>query len=162
MRLFSVGEVTLSKDDPLSVDLTMVPDRPTATKVLFAKVTPKRLFEVGEVALSQDDPLSVDLRMVPDRPTATNIPEPEELSDVVVVVVVELSSVVVEVVEEPPSLLLLQEMTVKLKRKRERIMSICFTWFPIGGFRITQYITSIGLFYKNVGILLGGCLTVKN
>jgi len=26
----------------------------------------------------------------------------------------------------------------------------------------TQYITSIGLFYKNVGILLGGCLTVKN
>ena len=29
-------------------------------------------------------------------------------------------------------------------------MSICFTWFPIGGFRITQYITSIGLDYKNV------------
>jgi len=25
-----------------------------------------------------------------------------------------------------------------------------------------QYITSIGLFYKNVGILLGGCLTLKN
>jgi len=24
------------------------------------------------------------------------------------------------------------------------------------------YITSIGLFYKNVWILLGGCLTVKN
>ena len=38
-------------------------------------------------------------------------------------------------------------------------MSICLTWFPIRGFRITQYITSIGLFYKNVGILLGGCLT---
>jgi hypothetical protein len=73
MRLFSVGEVTLSKDDPLSVDLTMVPDRPTATKVLFAKVTPKRLFEVGEVALSQDDPLSVDLTMFPDRPTATKV-----------------------------------------------------------------------------------------
>jgi len=28
--------------------------------------------------------------------------------------------------------------------------------------RRTQYITSIVLFYKNVGILLGGCLTVKN
>ena len=28
--------------------------------------------------------------------------------------------------------------------------------------RITQYITSIGLFYKKVGILLGGFLTVKN
>jgi len=26
----------------------------------------------------------------------------------------------------------------------------------------TQYITSIGLIYKNVGILLVGCLTVKN
>jgi hypothetical protein len=78
----------------------MVPDRPTATKVLFAKVTPMRSFEVGEVAFSQDDPLSVDLTMVPDRPTATNIPEPEELSDVVVVVVVELSSVVVELSEE--------------------------------------------------------------
>jgi len=26
----------------------------------------------------------------------------------------------------------------------------------------TQYITPIGLFYKNVVILLGGCLTVKN
>jgi len=25
-----------------------------------------------------------------------------------------------------------------------------------------QNISSIGLFYKNVGILLGGCLTVKN
>ena len=31
-------------------------------------------------------------------------------------------------------------------------MSRCFTWFPIGGFRRTQYITSIGLFYKEGGI----------
>ena len=29
-------------------------------------------------------------------------------------------------------------------------------------FRRTQYITSIGLIYKNVGILLGECLTMKN
>jgi len=29
--------------------------------------------------------------------------------------------------------------------------SRCFTWFPIGGYRRTQYITSIGLFYKNMG-----------
>ena len=28
--------------------------------------------------------------------------------------------------------------------------------------RRTQNISSIGLFYKNVGILLGGCLTLKN
>ena len=42
-------------------------------------------------------------------------------------------SVVVEVVAEPSSLLLLQEMTVKLKRNRERMMSICLTRFPISG-----------------------------
>ena len=44
-----------------------------------------------------------------------------------------VSVVVVEVVEEPPSLLLLQEMTVRLKRNRERKMSICLTWVPISG-----------------------------
>ena len=41
-------------------------------------------------------------------------------------------SEVVDVVEEPLSLLL-HEMIVRIKRKRERIMSICLTWFPIGG-----------------------------
>ena len=30
-RKFEVGEVTVLKDDPLSVDLTMVPEIPTAT-----------------------------------------------------------------------------------------------------------------------------------
>ena len=52
-----------------------------------------------------------------------------------VVVVVSLPVVVsssVEVVEEPPSLLLLQEMTVRLKRKRERIIRICLIGFLIG------------------------------
>ena len=34
-------------------------------------------------------------------------------------------------------------------------MSGCFTWFPISGLG-ERNITSIGLFYKNVGILLGG------
>ena len=42
-----------------------------------------------------------------------------------------------------------------------RMMSRCFNWFPIGGYRRTQYITSIGLFYKNWGfyleVFLGGC-----
>ena len=31
LRRFAVGEVALSKDDPLSVDLNMFPDAPTAT-----------------------------------------------------------------------------------------------------------------------------------
>jgi len=34
---------------------------------------------------------------------------------------------------------------------------VSYEWF-----RVTQYIPELGLFYKNVGILLGGCLTVKN
>ena len=64
-------------------------------------------------------------------------PSEGELDDTVggvvsVVVVVSLSEVV-EVVEEPLSLLLLQEMTVRLKRNRVKIMSICLTRFPIGG-----------------------------
>ena len=29
------------------------------------------------------------------------------------------------------------------------IVSKCFTWFSIGGYMSIQYITSIGLFYKN-------------
>ena len=56
----------------------------------------------------------------------------ETVGDVIPVVVVVSSSV--EVVEEPPLLLLLpQEMTVRLKRNIVKMMSICFTWFPIGG-----------------------------
>ena len=43
-------------------------------------------------------------------------------------VVVVLSVVVVSVVDS--SLSSPQEMTVRLKRKRERIIGICLTWFP--------------------------------
>ncbi len=32
-RRFAVGEVALSQDDPLSVDLTMCPEEPTATNI---------------------------------------------------------------------------------------------------------------------------------
>ena len=56
---FAIGEVTLSKADPLSVDLTMFPEKPTATNVLFPKVTAKRLFAVGEVTLSKDEPFNL-------------------------------------------------------------------------------------------------------
>ena len=51
--------------------------------------------------------------MVPELPTETN--------NGLEVVVVEDSS------------FSLQEKIMKLKSKRERIMSICFTWFPIIG-----------------------------
>ena len=62
----------------MSVDLTIFPESPTATKVLFPKVIPRKCCEIPEVALSQDDPLSVDLKIFPELPTTTNTPEPEE------------------------------------------------------------------------------------
>ena len=40
LRIFVVGEVTVLKDEPLSVDLTMFPESPPATKVLFPNPTP--------------------------------------------------------------------------------------------------------------------------
>ena len=40
LRSVVIGEVTSLKEDPLSVDLTIFPLCPTATKVLFPKVTP--------------------------------------------------------------------------------------------------------------------------
>jgi len=63
---------------------------------------------------------SVEVRIVPLYPTATNNP-----LEVVVVLSVEvlLSSL----------LFLAQEMMMKIKRNMEKMMSICFTWFPISG-----------------------------
>ena len=55
---------------PLSEELRMVPDVPTDTNLLFAKVTPQRLLDVEEM-------------IVPEAPTATNFP-PEEEEEVVV------------------------------------------------------------------------------
>ena len=74
---YVVGEVTLSQDEPLSVDLTMFPEFPAATKVLFPKVNPFRFSPVGEVTLSKDDPLSVDLTMFPETSPATKISFPK-------------------------------------------------------------------------------------
>ena len=62
--------------------------------------------------------------MVPELPTETN-------NGLEVVVAVE--SVDSSAVESVDSSFSPQEMTVKLKSKRERIMSICLTWFPISG-----------------------------
>jgi len=67
LRSVVIGEVELSQDEPLSVDLRIFPLCPTATKVLFPNPTALRVFAVvGEVALSKDDPLSVDLTMFPE------------------------------------------------------------------------------------------------
>ena len=74
---------------------------------------------------------------------------------VVSVVVVVSSSVVLSlsvvevVVEEPLSLLLLQEMTVRLKRNMEKMMSICLTWFPISGLGKPKLYQNMWCFTRN-------------
>ena len=81
------------------------------------------MFVVPEVLLSQEVP-SDEVSKVPEAPTAIYNP-----LDVVVV----LSEVVVLVVLLLLPLFLAQEMTVRLKRDTEKIMSIYLTWFSIGG-----------------------------
>ena len=71
--------------------------------------------------------------MVPSQPTVTNNP---------VVVVFSVLVVLDELLDE------VQDMEMKLKRNTEKIMSICFTWFPIGGYRRTKHITKLKGFYK--------------
>ena len=70
-----------------------------------------RYIDVPEVLSVQVVP-SVEVRMVRLLPTETS------------------NSVVLSVVVLDVLLLLLQEMTVKLKRNKEKRMSRCFTWFP--------------------------------
>jgi len=77
-------------------------------------VTPEKWFEVPEVLKVQEVPLSDEVTMVPEPPTVTTD-------------TVELSVLVVldELLDE------VQDMEMKLKRRRERmVMSRCFTWFP--------------------------------
>ena len=53
-------------------------------------------------------------------------------------------------------------MMVRLKRNMEKMMSISLTWVPFSELGEPNIYHDSGVFYKNVGILLGGCLTVKN
>ena len=55
-----------------SEEVRMVPDRLTATKVLFAEVIPKSLFEVTDVLEVQVDP-SDEVRIVPLSPTIAKV-----------------------------------------------------------------------------------------
>ena len=64
LRSFAVGEVSFSKDEPLSVDLKMVPDSPTTTNVLFPDVTEVIQFLVGEVT---------EVHEFPEFPTDTEV-----------------------------------------------------------------------------------------
>ena len=81
-----------------------------------------------------------------------------------VVEVVEVVEVVVE--EEPPSSLP-QETMVRLKRNTKKMCKILSIFSSIPKVKyylhilLDYLITQIGLFYKNVGRLLGGCPTCE-
>ena len=47
-------------------------------------------------------------------------------------------------------------MMVKLKRRRERVTSICFTWFPFSELGEHNIYHDSGVFYKNVGFYFEG------
>ena len=80
----------------------------------------------------------------------------ETVGGVVSVVVVVLSLVV----DAPSSLLLLHEMTVRLKRNRERRMSRCLTWVPISGLGKPKLYQNMWCFTMFVWDLLGGSLSL--
>jgi hypothetical protein len=49
-----------------------------------------------------------------------------------------------------------------VRRRKERMMSRCFTWFPISGLGKPNIYHNLEDFTRMWGVLLGGCLTVKN
>ena len=53
LRLFAVGEVTLSKVDPLSVDLTILPESPTPMNIAGSELESED--EEASEELSEDE-----------------------------------------------------------------------------------------------------------
>ena len=72
------------------------------------------------------------------------------------VVTLVTSAITGAVLFEPSSLLLLQEMIVRLKRNREKMMSICLTWFPISGLGEPYMYHDLGEFTRMWGFYLEG------
>ena len=86
-----------------SDEVRIVPDAPTAARILFPDVTPFNVFDVPEVLEVQEDP-SDEVRIVPEAPTETY--------DLVVVEVEEVEPEPELLVE---SSLLAQEMMAEAK-----------------------------------------------
>ena len=114
---------------------------------IWSKTTPQRLPVVTEVFEIHVVPAS-DVWIVPSLLTLTSNP----------------LEVVVEVLS-----LFAHEMIVKQKQKIRKTCKICFIFFPISKvkyyclcIRRSQYIPRFRGVLQESGILLGGCLTVKN
>ena len=155
-------------------------------------MTPSNQFPVGEVTLSKDEPLSVDLTIfptpgVPKLPTATNTPEDEddeELSDEdeeeLSEVLVELSEVLVELSEESSedevvlsvlAVLLSSDFAheetstamLTIKTNQDNKLFILFLHRKCCKIKTTHLdVTSIGLFYKKMGVTWNSSDSVKN
>ena len=108
--------------------------------------------------------LSIDSEKVTEmvEPIETDDADSDGEVELTVGAVVSSVVVVLSVLLEPSSLLLLQEMKVKLKRMMERMMRVCFTWFPISGlgepniYQNLVWITICGDF--DLVVFLVGCL----
>jgi len=91
LREFTVGEVTVLKDDPLSVDFTMVPEPPTATNTLGDVSTVKEV--ISKVLLTfPAESVTVIVQ-------SEYVPSPKETK--VMVLYPEIAEVVLEE-QEPP------------------------------------------------------------
>ena len=105
-------EVLEVQDIP-SDEVRIVPDAPTAARILFPDVTPFNVFDVPEVLEVQEDP-SDEVRIVPKSPTETYD-----------LVVVEIEEVEPELPVESSSLPA-QEMMAKPKPAANRLYNIFF------------------------------------
>ena len=141
--LFPVGEVALSQDEPLSVDLTMFPEAPTATNI----PEPEEEEEEEELSEEDEDELSVVVEVLSELVLSSS----EESSESESVVVVSLEVVILSLVSSLKKGSSPQEMMVRLKRNMERMRSECFTWFPISGLRLTKTYQKLGDFTRMKG-----------
>ena len=125
------------------------------------------LFEIGEVTLSQDEPLSVDLTIFPEYPTPMNTPEPdddeeeEELSEESSEDEVELSVLAVllssDFAHEETSTAMLT-----IKTNQDNKLFILFLHRKCCKIKTTHLdVTSIGLFYKKMGVTWNSSDSVK-
>ena len=102
--------------------------------------------------------LSIDSEKVTEmvEPIETDDAESDGEVELTVGAVVSSVVVVLSVLLEPSSLLLLQEMKVKLKRMMERMMRVCFTWFPISGLGKPNLYQNMRCFTRMWGFYLKG------
>ena len=109
-------EVLEVQDIP-SDEVRIVPDAPTAARILFPDVTPFNVFDVPEVLEVQEEP-SDEVRIVPEAPTETY--------DLVVVEVEEVEPEVFVESSLVESSLPAQEMMAKPKPAINKVYKILF------------------------------------